>query len=621
MLRTLSPLCLCLALACAAAPPAPTPPDAKSCGNVCAELAKKAADEAAAAAEAAKNKAPTAADAKAFVAQANSELMRLQVRAGVAEWIKSTYITDDTERIAAELEDEALALQTKFVKEAAKFNGVQGIDADTARMLLILRLNGAGPEDPAHRLELTTIGAKLEGMYGKGKWCGADGKAKCRDLEELSKTMAKSRNYDELLDAWSGWRTISREMKPLYARSIELQNEGARSIGFADTGALWRSGYDMTPEAFEKDLDRVWAQMKPLYEDLHCYVRAKLQKKYGKDKVPDHAPPPAHLLGNMWAQEWTNVWDLVEPYPGTAKLEVTKKMEQQKWDAKRIAKTGEAFYTSLGLDPLPATFWERSMLTKPADREVVCHASAWNVNVDNDLRVKMCMHPDEETLETIHHELGHNYYEHYYYKLPWLFHGGANDGFHEAIGDSLVLSMTPAYLKQLGLVDKLPADDHGLINVQMKDAITRVAFLPFSKLIDQWRWDVFSGKTKPENYNARWWELRKSLQGVAPPVTRTETDFDPGAKYHVPANVPYTRYFLARIYQYQFHKAMCQAAGFKGPLHECNVYGSKEAGAKLKAMLELGASKPWQEAMFAMTGSRAIDAGPMLEYFKPLQDW
>jgi peptidyl-dipeptidase A len=612
--RPLSAASLTLLLACAAAPPAPTPPDARACGPVCEELAKLRASEAQAA-------VPTPAEARAFVEKTSAELQRLQVRAGIAEWVKSTYLTDDTERLAAELNDEALAVQTQAVKAATRYAAAPGLDAATARQLLLLRLNGAGPEDPAHRLELTTLSARLEGLYGKGKWCGPDGKAPCRDLEVLSKTMARSRSEPELLDAWVGWHAVAREMKPLYARSVELQNEGARGIGFADTGALWRAGYDLPAEAFEQETDRLWQQVKPLYDDLHCYVRARLQKTYGKDKVPDHQPIPAHLLGNMWAQTWDNVYPLVEPYPGVARLDVTRAMEKQKWDAVRVARTGEAFFTSLGLDPLPKSFWERSMLVKPRDREVVCHASAWNPYVDDDLRIKMCIQPDEESLATIHHELGHNYYEHAYYRLPWLFHNGANDGFHEAIGDAVLLSVTPAYLKELGLLDALPADDKGVINVQMKVALSKVAFLPFGKLIDQWRWDVFAGKTKPEAYNARWWQLRQSYQGVAAPVARTEADFDPGAKYHVPANVPYTRYFLAAILQYQFHRAMCQAAGFKGPLHLCSVHGSKEAGKKLQAMLALGASKPWQDALEAMTGSREMDASAILEYFAPLRGW
>jgi len=564
---------------------------------------------------------PTAAEAKAFIDKANPALRAHQIESSTAEWIKSTYLTDDTERAAAQANEASLAYQTAAVKEAARFKDLPGLDADTARMLEILRTRGAGPSDPAHRLELTTVAAKLSGIYGKGKWCGPDGKRECKDLEQLTSLMAKSRSYDDLLDAWTGWRTISRPMRPLYARRVELLNEGAREAGFANEGDRWRTGYDMPPEAFEKQTERLWSQVAPLYSDLHCYVRARLQKTYGKDKVPDGAPIPAHLLGNMWAQEWTNIYPLVEPYPGQQSLDVDGALAAQKWDWKRMVKTGEGFYTSLGLDPLPPTFWERSMFVKPRDREVICHASAWDVLNADDLRIKTCIKPTEEDLQMIHHELGHNYYQHYHYQLPFLLQGGAHDGFHEAIGDSIVLSMTPGYLQQLGLIDKAPADEKGLIDVQLKDALTRVAFLPFGLLIDQWRWAVYSGKIQPADFNKTWWELVRKVQGIAPAVGRSEEDFDPGAKFHVAANVPYMRYFLARILQFQFHRAMCQAAGFKGPLHECSVYSNKAAGERLRAMLALGRSKPWPEALFAMTGSREMDGGALLDYFAPLQKW
>ncbi len=564
---------------------------------------------------------PPAEDLQTFLARVNAELRRQSIRSSVASWVAATYITDDTERLASNAGEDFLAFLSPTVKEAAAL-APQAKTEDEKRQLLLLKLNGGGPTDPAHRAELSELGAKLPGIYGKGKWCGADGKAKCRDLEDLTTLMSTSRDPKALLDAWVGWRTISKPMRPLYARYVELNNEGARDSGFADVGAEWRAGYDMPPAAFEKETDRLWQQVKPLYDDLHCYVRAQLQKKYGKQLVKDGEPIPAHLLGNMWAQEWNNIYSLVEPYKGVPSTDVTVAMKKQGWDATKMVRTAEAFYTSMGLDPLPATFWERSMFLKPRDREVVCHASAWNPLIENDLRIKVCLKTTQEDLETLHHELGHNYYEHYYYQLPqMLYHGGANDGFHEAIGDSLVLSMTPGYLKKLGLLEKLPADDKGTINVQMKDALTRIAFLPFGKLIDQWRWDVYSGKTSPADYNKAWWALREKYQGVKAPVARSEEDFDPGAKFHVASDTPYTRYFLARVLQFQFHRAMCQAAGIKGPLHECSVYGSKEAGTKLKAMLELGASKPWQDALFAMTGSREMDAGAILEYFAPLQGW
>jgi peptidyl-dipeptidase A len=555
-------------------------------------------------------------DAKQFVAKVNDDLKRLFTESSTAEWIKNTYITDDTERNAAAANERVLAYSSDAVKMATRFKDME-LDADTARMLYLLRIGSPVIDDPAKRLEMTSLAARLEGYYGAAK------DAKGRDLEELSKIVDRSRSYDELLDAWKSWHDTARPQRQRYDRFVQLQNEGARGAGFANMGDMWRAGYDMPPEQFEKDTDRLWSQVKPLYDDLHCYVRAQLQRTYGKDKVPDSKPIPAHLLGNMWAQEWSNVYPLVEPYKGVANLDVDGALAAQKWDATRTVKTGEAFFTSMGLDPLPKTFWERSMLSKPRDRDVVCHASAWDVTYSDDLRIKMCIRnpPTEEDLTTVHHELGHDYYFHAYYKLPVLYQGGANDGFHEAIGDALVLSMTPVYLKTLGLVPAVASDEKSVINVQMKNALAKVAFLPFGKLIDQWRWDVFSGKTPPADYNKAWWALRTKYQGVAPPVARTEQDFDPGAKYHVPANVPYTRYFLARILQFQFYRSMCQAAGHKGPLHECSFHGSKEAGQRLWKMLSMGASKPWPDALEAMTGQRQMDGSALLEYFQPLQKW
>ena len=566
--------------------------------------------------------APSAEEARAFAAGVNQRLKTLWSRAETAGWIKSTYITDDTERNAAAAIEDVMAFTSQAIKESARFQGLE-LDPDTARTLHLLRLSNTlpAPSDAAKRQELAELAAKLGGVYGKGKWCGPDGKGKCRDLLELSDVLANSRSHDELLEAWKGWRTISPPMRPMYERLVALANEGAAEIGFADMGALWRSGYDMSPAEFEQETDRLWQQVKPLYDELHCYVRAQLVKTYGPDKVPPAGPIPAHLLGNMWAQEWGNIYPLVEPFKGQADIDVTAALRRQGYDAVKMVKLGESFFTSLGLNPLPQTFWERSMFTKPKDREVVCHASAWDPTYSNDLRIKMCIKVTEEDLVTIHHELGHNYYYTSYYQLPVLYQQGANDGFHEAIGDALTLSITPGYLQKAGILGPVERSEKNLINLQMKDALEKVAFLPFGKLIDQWRWDVFSGKVSPANYNAAWWALRRKYQGVEAPLPRSEQDFDPGAKYHIPENTPYTRYFLARILQFQFHRALCQAAGQNGPLYECSIFGSKAAGDKLRAMLSLGASKPWPDALEALTGQRQMDATAMLEYFAPLRAW
>lgn len=564
-------------------------------------------------------KSPTVEEARAFIEKIERDMVDLIIKSSRASWVQQNFITDDTEALSAEAGKNLVAAQMEAAAGAARFKDLK-LPADLARKLNLLRtgITLAAPADPAKQTELTQITTSMESRYGKGKYCPAGGE--CRDLTQLSRTLAESRDPAELLDAWQGWRTISPPMRPMYQRFAQLANEGARELGFPDQGALWRSGYDMPADEFAAELDRLWAQVKPLYDALHCHVRAMLVKKYGAAVVPPGKPIPAHLLGNMWAQDWTHIYDMMEVGAGDPGYDLTALLKAKNADAKEMVKYGERFFSSLGFDPLPATFWERSLFTKPADREVVCHASAWDIDLENDLRIKMCIEVTDEDFSTIHHELGHNYYDRAYNKQPILYRGGANDGFHEGVGDTLALSITPEYLVKIGLLEKAPGTegDRGLL---MKMALDKVAFLPFGLLVDQWRWKVFSGEVRPENYNKAWWDLVRKYQGIAPPVARTEDDFDAGAKYHVPANTPYTRYFLADIYQFQFHRALCKAAGYEGPLNRCSIYGNKEAGARLMKMLEMGASRPWPEVLAALTGETRLDATAIIDYFEPLKKW
>ena len=569
---------------------------------------------------------PTVEEAKAFYDDVDAHLRKLWVASQRAAWVNQTDLNDDTDLLAAQAEEASMEYLSRVIPEATRFDGLT-LPEPLARLHHNLKIATVlpAPRDEAKRAELSKLVVDMTSMYGKGKYCPArlaakkEEKDRCLDINAIEGIMAKSRNYDELLDVWTGWHAVGKPMRQMFARYVELGNEGAKNIGMKDLSALWRSQFDMTPEEFEADTDRLWQQLKPFYDELHCYVRNKLKKAYPQAKLGDKSPIPAHLLGNIWAQEWENLYDLVEPYKNEPSLDVTRKMKAKKLDEKGVVKLGERFFVSLGMDELPKTFWERSLFKKPTDRDVVCHASAWDVEFADDLRIKMCVEINETDLLTVHHELGHDYYYHSYFKLPMLFQAGANEGFHEAIGDTLATSVTPGYLKSIGLLDTVPDNEKTAVNVQMKKALERVAFLPFGKIIDQWRWDVFSGKTKPSEYNAAWWALRRRYQGVAPSVDRSEADFDPGAKYHVPANTPYVRYFLAAIYQFQFHRALCKAAGHTGPLHTCSIYGSKEAGAKLKAMLSMGSSRPWPEALAALSGEKQADASAMLEYFAPLR--
>jgi peptidyl-dipeptidase A len=560
-------------------------------------------------------------DADEFVARVNRELGELQKESNTAGWVQSTYITEDTEKLAAKANERYLEQFTRAVEESKRYAD-RKLGAPTARALALLKLGvtAPAPNDPVKRAELTQLSAGLEAAYGEGKYC-PKGPESCRNLDQLEVVMAKSRSVEELTEAWAGWHTISRPMRTDYTRFVELANEGARELGFKDLGAMWRSNYDMPPEAFEQEVSRLWTQVEPLYDQLHCYVRGRLAKQYGAERVPAGKPIPAQLLGNMWAQQWGKIYDLIEPYAGVANLDVDQALQRQHYDARRMAESAEAFYVSLGFPKLPETFWERSMLTRPRDREVVCHASAWNMDLTGDVRIKQCIRPTEEDLRTIYHELGHVYYFLSYKDQPYLFQNGANDGFHEAIGDTVVLSMTPGYLSTIGLVGHIQPSREAVINQQMKLALDRIAFLPFGMLVDQWRWKVFSGEVTPANYNQAWWELRTRYQGVAPPVARSEEDFDPGAKYHIPANTPYARYFIAFILQYQFQRALCQAAGVTGPLHECSVFGNAAAGRRFEEMLALGQSQPWQDTLEKLTGTREMDASAIIDYFAPLMGW
>ena len=562
---------------------------------------------------------PTAADAKVFVDQAESQLASMNEYAAKASWVRANFITEDTQWLEAKATAEQSELATKLAKQAARFNGV-AVDPVTARKLKLLKLYLVlpAPDRPGAAAELANLSTKLDSTYSTGKFTYKGKTLTLNDAEEL---MASSRDPAELKALWEGWHSIAPPMKGDYAKLVTLANEGSVGLGFKDTGALWRSNYDMEPDAFATETDRLWKQVEPFYKKLHCYVRARLNEKYGSAVQPRTGPIRADLLGNMWAQEWGHIYDVVAPKTATSSYDLDKLLASHGYTAVKMAQTGEGFYSSMGFAPLPKTFWERSLLERPRDREVVCHASAWDVDDKQDIRVKACLKPTAEDFVTIHHELGHNYYQRAYSTQPYLFKGAANDGFHEAIGDFAALSaVTPTYLKQIGLLDTVPGAEED-IPYLLKTALDKIAFLPFGLLVDRWRWEVFSGEVTPDHYNDAWWKLRLQYQGLTPPGPRPADAFDPAAKYHVPGNTPYTRYFLARIYQFQFHRAACEQMGWKGPLHRCSVYGQKEVGQKFNAMMELGQSQPWPQTLAVFTKDSKTDASAVAAYFKPLDAW
>ena len=562
----------------------------------------------------------TADGAAAFVQSADEQVARSNIVANRAGWIMENFITEDTEALSADAGQAASELATHLAVEAARFDAVAATP-DVRRKLDLLKrgLVVAAPRDPKASAELARILAAMDGAYGRGKYCPGPGQP-CQTLNDLEKIMAESRDPEALRRAWAGWHKVSPPYRDSYARFVELTNQGARELGYADAGALWRSSYDMPEKDFAPEMERLWLQLKPLYDSLHTYVRGRLQDRYGAAATRPDGLIPAHLLGNMWSQTWDNIYPLLAP-PGAGQgFDLTAALQAKKLGARDIVKDAEGFFVSLGFEPLPETFWKRSLFEKPRDREVVCHASAWDLDDQRDVRIKMCIKTDAEDFITAHHELGHDFYFLSYRQLAPIYRTGANDGFHEAIGDTIALSVTPEYLKRIGLIDKVPGSE-GDIDLLLRKALEKVAFIPFGYMVDQWRWKVFAGEVGPQDYDKLWWDLRARYQGIARPEPAEPGGFDAGAKYHVAANVPYARYFLADILQFQFHRALCRTAGYTGPLHRCSIYGNKAAGEKLRAMLALGESRPWQEALKSMTGEDHMDASAILDYFAPLKTW
>jgi peptidyl-dipeptidase A len=562
---------------------------------------------------------PTAADATAFVDRVETELAEVSEYAARAAWVMNNFITDDTMWLQARAGAEYSEMATNFAREASLYDDVE-TDPVTRRKLEILKraLVLPAPAREGGAEELSTISSRLDSAYSTGTFSHNGTPIALDAAEDI---LRATRDPNETRTIWEGWRTVSPPMRDDYARMVELSNEGARELGYADTGELWRSWYDMEPDEFAAKMDELWEQVAPFYVNLHCYVRSMLNARYGDEIQPATGPIRADLTGNMWAQQWGNIYDIVEPQGMERSYDLTAILVENDYDAIQMVRTGEGFYTSLGLPPLPETFWERSLFVRPQDREVVCHASAWDLDDKDDIRIKMCTRVNADDFDTVHHELGHNFYQRAYAGQDYIFRGGANDGFHEAIGDFAGLNaVTPTYLNQIGLLDQVSGTEED-IPFLLRMALDKIAFLPFGLLMDKWRWGVFSGEITPENYNDAWWDLRTRYQGIVPPGPRPANAFDPGAKYHIPASTPYARYFLAFIYEFQFYRAACREAGWEGPLNRCSVYGNKDVGARLNALLETGQSQPWRETLAAFTGDDDIDASAIEDYFALLNDW
>lgn len=585
--------------------------------------------------------ARTPAGVLAFIEDAERQILELTIRAELAAWTHSNFVNEDTELLSAGADYQRDVEVSRLVRQVRRFDGVVLPPALRRRLDLLVRhvnlppsasREPGTPAAPDH--ELMLLVRRMQGRYAQARYCPDGGtfvqgrSEGCLDIGELQRRMSESRDPQELQRLWQGWHDTAARQRKDFARYVELANAGAHDLGFDDLGVLWRDRYDMSADRLRAELDRLWRQVRPLYEALHCHTRARLMEVYG-DSVPSGEPIPAHLLGDPWGQNWNALFDLVAPaaargtagrVAGAPAPDLSGRLQQQVPDEASLVRYGADFFVSLGLEPLPDSFWRRSRFQRPEGRQVICHPLAWHIDLADDVRLSACIEIDAENFRMVHHELGHSFFQRAYRHQPVIFREGANAAFHEALGDTMVLSITPEYLHRLGLLDAVPPPQEDLDQL-LRLALERVAFLPFGLVVDQWRWSVFAGEVSPENYTQAWWRLRREYQGVQPPVARTEADFDPGSKFHVIANVPYIRYFFSNVLQYQFHRGLCQAAGVTGPLHRCSLYGETSVGERLSTMMEMGASRPWPDALEALTGEREMDATAMLEYFAPLVEW
>ncbi|XP_044735585.1 angiotensin-converting enzyme-like [Chrysoperla carnea] len=566
---------------------------------------------------------------KQFLEQANRDTLLWRNKISLAEWAYASNITDENLATKLAVSSEGAKFFKDQWQDVQKYAWKTFKDPDVKRQFSKYSILGTAALSSDKYEQLTKAIASMEEIYAKAKICDFKNPEKCNlSLEpEITHILSTSNNAEELKHAWVEWRKNSGDKsKALFKEYVNLVNEAARLNNFADNGAFWLDNYET--EDIVQQFEDLWQQIKPAYLQIHAFVRNELQKIYGESVVSSTAPIPAHLLGNMWAQTWSNIAKRTLPFPNKTPEDVTQEMVKQGYTPIKMFESAEEFFKSINLSPMPDTFWKNSILQKPEGRELVCHASAWDMSDGKDFRIKQCTTVDIEDFFTVHHEMGHIQYDLAYKHHPIIYREGANEGFHEAVGDTISLSVsTQKHLRKIGLLKSQEDDYESDLNHLYSTALDKIVFLPFAYTVDQFRWNIFKGLIKPENYNCEWWKLRENYQGIEPPVNRSSDGFDAGAKYHVVADVPYIRYFVSFVIQFQFHKAVCQKSGQYVPndptkqLHQCDIYQNTEAGKLLKNMLQLGSSKPWPDAMEAITGQRKMDASGLLEYFKPILDY
>ncbi|XP_075996407.1 angiotensin-converting enzyme 2 [Genypterus blacodes] len=572
--------------------------------------------------------------AREFLKKFDQEASKRMYQYSLASWAYNTNITkENSDNLGAEGQSWS-DFYTKMSEESQQFPLSDITDPEIKLQLISLQDKGAGALTPDKAAHLSKVMSEMSTIYSTATVCLMDDHFNCQTLEPgLEDVMANSRDYFERLHVWEGWRReVGKRMRPLYEDYVDLKNEAAKLNDFEDYGAYWRSNYETieedsrykyTQHQLMDDVRAIYKEILPLYKELHAYVRSKLMDVY-PGRIHPQGPLPAHLLGDMWGRFWTNLYALSVPYPHKEDIDVSKTMVAKGWTERQLFKEAEAFFMSVGLYKMNENFWNDSMLEKPDDgRKVVCHPTAWDMGNGEDFRIKMCTKVNMDDFLTVHHEMGHNQYQMAYSNLSYLLRDGANEGFHEAVGEIMSLSAaTPSHLQALGLLPvDFTSDNETEINFLLKQALTIVATLPFTYMLEEWRWQVFDGNITKDEWMQRWWEMKREMVGVVEPVPRDETYCDPPALFHVSGDYSFIRYFTRTIYQFQFQKALCEAANHTDDLFKCDITNSTAAGDKLRKMLELGRSKSWTRALDMISSEVKMDAAPLLEYFEKLQHW
>ncbi|CAG9795376.1 unnamed protein product [Diatraea saccharalis] len=564
-----------------------------------------------------------------FLVKADDQASKECTNNVAAQWNFETNVNDATQHAALDAQQRYTLFQRGLWEAAQQVNRGFVRDEQTFRQLQMLSIIGPAALPPDQLDRYNRLINDMLAVYNTAEICAYNEPFKCglHLQPELQFIMSHSRDWDELQHVWTEWRrNTGKRIRDLYEQLVDLTNQAARLNNFTDASAYWMFPYGTLN--LRQDIDEVWEQVKPLYELLHAYVRRRLRESYGPERISRSAPIPAHILGDMWGQSWAGIVPVTLPYPGKTLVDVTPEMVQQGFTPLTIFQLAEEFFVSMNMSAMPPDFWALSVLDQPADRHIHCQPSAWDFCNKHDYRIKMCTHVDMKDLVTAHHEMAHIEYFLAYRNQPKVFRDGANPGFHEAIGEAVALSVaSPRHLQTLGLVQRSVDDTAHDINYLFTQAMDKLAFLPFALVMDKWRWDVFTGDIRKEQYNCHWWRLREQYQGIKPPVLRSELDFDPGSKYHIPANIPYIRYFVSTILQFQIYRALCEKTGQyipgdpSRPLHKCDFYRNPEAGKILTRIMERGSSAPWSKILQETIGEWRLNGEALRDYFRPLENW